>query len=494
MKSSVCAATVRCRSVRWRACSTRQARFATTTPKPIKPASVRTREAESSRWRRNRARQHVQRGRCARRHRPVCQHVADVVGQLRHRGVAVFRIGRDGTQHHLIEIAVQAAQQRADLAAALCCDRRHAFAFAALDQLAQSRAGRHARGAARQGLGLVGAQSTRAVRALAGQQHVGQHAELIDVGGHTGAAPGELLGAGIAERARRMAGQGELAVALRGVDQLGDAEIHQPGFAARIHQHVAGLDVAMHDQFAVRVRGGVGDAQEQFEAPAQVEAVAVAVAVDRLAFDVLHHEVGPAGARQAEVVDLADVGMVEPRQDLLFAAEARQVGFVERVVEQQFDRDLLHHAVLAALGQIDLGAAAVAEAPDQAVGAEAVAVGQGLTVRQLRDGLAPHAAAAHVAVVQAVALARMLRVREQAAHQRQQGRVAAAQSRGACLAQRRRQLQQRGEDAIGIGEGGVGHGALSRSAAARGSTPVRASSRVARCAAAGRWRVRFPRR
>ena len=61
-------------------------------------------------------------------------------------------------------------------------------------------------------------------------------------------------------------------------------------------QDVRGLDVAVHDQVRVRVRDGGEHVEEEAQPRLDAEAVRVAVAVDRLALDVLEHEVGLARA------------------------------------------------------------------------------------------------------------------------------------------------------------------------------------------------------
>ena len=53
------------------------------------------------------------------------------------------------------------------------------------------------------------------------------------------------------------------------------------------------------------------DVEEQAQARLDVESRAVAVAVDRLALDVLEHEVGLAGRRHAGVEELRDVRVGE---------------------------------------------------------------------------------------------------------------------------------------------------------------------------------------
>jgi hypothetical protein len=82
----------------------------------------------------------------------------------------------------------------------------------------------------------------------------------------------------------------------------------------------------MQDQFAVRIRNGPRDLQQQSHAlgdrqwrPARG---AAAVAIDRHPHDILEREIGLTTGRQAGVVEAGDVGMLEPGEDVPLALQA----------------------------------------------------------------------------------------------------------------------------------------------------------------------------
>ena len=65
----------------------------------------------------------------------------------------------------------------------------------------------------------------------------------------------------------------------------------------------------MDDQVGVRVGDGIEHVEEQAEPRLDAERALVAVAVDGLAVDVLEHEIGLAGLRDAGVDEVGDVRM-----------------------------------------------------------------------------------------------------------------------------------------------------------------------------------------
>ena len=69
----------------------------------------------------------------------------------------------------------------------------------------------------------------------------------------------------------------------------------------------------MDDEVGVRVCDGFEDFGEKAQARFDAEAPHVAMAVDRLAFDVLEHEVRLPGRRHASVEQARDVWIGEPR-------------------------------------------------------------------------------------------------------------------------------------------------------------------------------------
>ena len=154
-------------------------------------------------------------------------------------------------------------------------------------------------------------------------------------------------------------------------DQLGDAEIEQFGSTCTIDEHIVRLDVAMHDQLAVRGLHGIDYRQQQFDASAQVEAVLACVARDRDAGYVLHHQVGRAVGVIADVEQGRDMRMTEIAEDALLLFETRaQVAGVE---SEQFDRDRFVEGAVGADCAVDAAHAAEADQCLEPVAAETFA-------------------------------------------------------------------------------------------------------------------------
>ena len=210
-----------------------------------------------------------------------------------------------------------------------------------------------------------------AIRQAAGEQLVEQDAERVDVRrrGHRLAA--DLLRARVFRRHQLQPRRGRrqrLPAELR-VQQLGDAEVEQLGRAVGRHQHVGRLDVAVDDQVLVRVLDGGADVAEERQPGRGVEPVRVAVVDDRLPFDVLHGEVGPAVRRAAAVEEAGDERMLEAGQDLPLVTEPPHDAVGVHPALEHLDRDALLERVVVADAEVDGAHAAVADLANEAVGA-----------------------------------------------------------------------------------------------------------------------------
>ncbi|MFN8587523.1 MAG: hypothetical protein U0704_06935 [Candidatus Eisenbacteria bacterium] len=113
-------------------------------------------------------------------------------------------------------------------------------------------------------------------------------------------------------------------------DQLGDAEIEQLRAAFAVHEDVARLEIAVHDQVAVRELDGLAHAEEALHARTHVERMLVAPAVDGQAVHELHDEVGLAVGRRAAVEQSRDVRVREGREQLALAAESPSRSWVSK--------------------------------------------------------------------------------------------------------------------------------------------------------------------
>ncbi len=152
--------------------------------------------------------------------------------------------------------------------------------------------------------------------------------------------------------------------------ELGDAEIEQPRAPVRApDQDVAGLDVAVDHQVAVRVRECVGHPQQQADACAPIQLLLLAVLVERDAVDILHRQVQRTVCGLAAIDQLRDVRVAEARENLHLRAEAFAGGAIG--AEQQLDRDGLLEAAGHPLCPVHRAHAAAADQLDHLEGADA---------------------------------------------------------------------------------------------------------------------------
>ncbi len=148
-------------------------------------------------------------------------------------------------------------------------------------------------------------------------------------------------------------------------DQLGQPEVQYLGLAARAHEDVGGLDVAMDDPLGVRGVERVGDLDAEIEDLLQLERLALDAVLERLAFQELHGDEALALVF-ADFIDGADVGMVERRGGARLALEARQRLLVAGdIFGQELER---HHAAeLGVLGLVDHAHAPAAQLAQNAI-------------------------------------------------------------------------------------------------------------------------------
>ena len=186
-------------------------------------------------------------------HGPVVQVTPEVVGHGLHRRVPAGGLLAQRLGHDVVEVAAQ--RRRAACAASW---RGGPASAAAAPRVARRRPHRTARAGSVSTMARISSAGELAVaarRVPAGQQQVEQHAQRVDVGGGGDVAARELLGRRVLGRQRRFALAGERRPLSRlvALQQLGDAEVEQLHLAVRGHQHVGGLEVAVHDQVRVRV-------------------------------------------------------------------------------------------------------------------------------------------------------------------------------------------------------------------------------------------------
>ena len=110
---------------------------------------------------------------------------------------------------------------------------------------------------------------------------------------------------------------------------LGQPEVEHFGVAAAVHEDVRRFDIAVHYAAVVSGIQGVGDLYGQFERPVHLERTGMHETAQGLPLEQFHHDVKMA-ALFTEVVDRADVRMVQARSEASLAPEALQRFFVAR--------------------------------------------------------------------------------------------------------------------------------------------------------------------
>ncbi len=106
------------------------------------------------------------------------------------------------------------------------------------------------------------------------------------------------------------------------VEQFRDPEVEQLGLAFWSDDDVLGFQVSVYNQIRVRVVDRFAHLCEYLEPFSEREIVRVAVGRDRLAFDVLHDEVGAPVVGFARLDEAGDVWVIEGAEDLAFDGEA----------------------------------------------------------------------------------------------------------------------------------------------------------------------------
>ena len=91
-----------------------------------------------------------------------------------------------------------------------------------------------------------------------------------------------------------------------------------------VDEDVAGLEVAVDDQTLMRVTHRAADVAKELQPLTHPVAALLAIAVERLAVDELHHEVRQPVVGRAAVDEPRDVGVLEAREDLALRAQALQ--------------------------------------------------------------------------------------------------------------------------------------------------------------------------
>ena len=300
--------------------------------------------------------QHITRAGRSRRHRPPFAKRGDVGRQRVHAGVALgWRFGQS-LQHDVVQVALQLTASARPARVGQC-------------QLTGAGGLLFQHGAR----GFGGGGGITAIRALAGEQQVEQHTQAVDVRGRTHQITAHLLRAGVVRCERALVKQGGPGFdpAAGWVQGLGDAKVQQTHTSVVVHQHVAGLEVAVHQQVAVCVRDRIGQLQEQHQPVVQLQLSAGDI--DGPALHPFHHKVGQAVVGDAGVQQPRNVRVRQPGQCLLLLGKARQHRDGVHAALEQFDCGNTLESPVVAPGLEDLAHAARAQRPLQPPSAQLLA-------------------------------------------------------------------------------------------------------------------------
>ncbi len=323
-----------------------------------------------------------------RAHGPALDVAAQVVGQRLGRRVTPLRFLVQRLEHDGVEVAAQPARETTCVGVrtrralghgprrGVRRARRRARqrggcrgATGAEAETPQRAAGRQRLLVAHHARQFVRRARAQAMRGQASEQLVQKRAERVDVAGRRHRQAAHLLGTGVLGRQRpQQRERGHVAAALS-LEQPCDAEVEQARHPVARHEHVAGLEVAVHDQVLVGVLHRPAHLDEQAQALGDRQAARVGVGRDRGAGDVVHHEVGPAVFGGASVEQARDVRVLEARQDAPLVVEQPARGDVVDPAPEHLDR----HGPADAVGPARAIDDAHASAPQfafQAIGAE----------------------------------------------------------------------------------------------------------------------------
>ena len=117
---------------------------------------------------------------------------------------------------------------------------------------------------------------------------------------------------------------------------LGQAEVEHLGVTAFGHKNIGRLDIAMNDPFGVRRVQRVGHLDAQRQRGRDIERLAADVLAKCFAVEQLHHQKWMA-RRLADVVNGANIGMIERRSGARLALETFPRSFRCKGLRQNFD-------------------------------------------------------------------------------------------------------------------------------------------------------------
>ena len=153
-------------------------------------------------------------------------------------------------------------------------------------------------------------------------------------------------------------------------NQFGDSEVQQLGYAIGGDQDIAGLQVAVHHQVAMRIRHGVADGTEQREPFGHRQTPPGGVVVDGNAVDILHHQIWQPVPGDAAIQQPGNDGMLQVCQNLPLATEAAHCFTIHSAERNHFNRHLFTELLVIALCQVHDAHPAYPQARENAVRAQ----------------------------------------------------------------------------------------------------------------------------
>ena len=217
-----------------------------------------------------------------------------------------------------------------------------------------------------------GVDRLQAVRPVAGEQHVQQHAQRVDVGGGGAGAAAELLGAGVVGRHQPGGGRGGLVRRRRRrrATSLATPKSSSFGVPSRVTRMLSGLMSRWTTRFSCAYCTPAQTVRNSCEPLVDRQPLLVAVAIDRHALDELHHEVRLAVGGRAAVQQPRDVRMIQRGQRLALGLEPAHDAVGIRPRPDHLQRRLPPERGIGALGAIHHAHAARAHKRIHAPGAD----------------------------------------------------------------------------------------------------------------------------
>ncbi len=277
-----------------------------------------------------------------------------ILSELLHRRVATLRFLAQRLQHDGVEVAREATTK---LVRRVASGLAHSNGGARLERFLLTNRSCH----------FVVASGRFPVGLASGEKNVEDDSEGINVARSRDGVSSDLLGTGEGRRQKTYLRHRLLERCRLGLENLRHAEIEELGNAFFGNEDVAGLDVAVDNQVSVRILHRAAHRGKQLEPARNGETVRVAIGVEVLAIDVLHHEVGQTFFGCSAIQQRGDVRMRERGENLPLVAKARDDEFRAHPALDDLDRNLLVVRLVHAFGEVHRAHSAAPKLADELV-------------------------------------------------------------------------------------------------------------------------------